>query len=205
MKDYESIAREIVDSCFTDDFTSEINVEKAYKRIATALRETATENCYRINRAIEYAHEKLGIKWDSNRQRLDYYEKVSEHLGLEKPKDVLLACEQKDEKIKELKKMQGDVLHETEWQKEQIKALKERIKELEVATEETKKNTIKYCTEREEKLQSRIRELEDVLNRLDIECKGTTCDCGSELKDWDIAILVKQALAKSRQSDEELK
>ena len=45
-------------------------------------------------------------------------------------------------------------------------------------------------------LKARLSHLMDVLKRLDIECQGTTCDCGSELKDWDIAKLVKDSIAE---------
>ena len=38
---------------------------------------------HRHNRAIEYAMEKLGMKWDSNRQRLSFYEYFDESLKKE--------------------------------------------------------------------------------------------------------------------------
>lgn len=37
-------------------------------------------NKYKINSAIQYAHHKLGLKWDDNRQRLSFYEYVNEYL-----------------------------------------------------------------------------------------------------------------------------
>ena len=47
-------------------------------------------------------------------------------------------------------------------------------------------------------LEAEVKRLRDGMQRLDIECQGTSCDCGSELKDWDIAILVKKLLTPTK-------
>jgi len=40
-----------------------------------------TDKKYIINQAIEHAKDKVGLKWDNNRQRLSFYEYVNEYIN----------------------------------------------------------------------------------------------------------------------------
>ena len=60
----------------TEDNTEEINARKFQALHEKSLNEIK----YRHNRAIEYAMKKLGMSWNSNRQRLSFYEYFQESL-----------------------------------------------------------------------------------------------------------------------------
>ena len=72
-----------------------------------------------------------------------------------------------------------------------------KIADLE-AKQETYQKMFHEFKENEKLLQAEVKRLRDGMQRLDIECQGTSCDCGSELKDWDIAILVKKLLTPTK-------
>jgi chromosome segregation ATPase len=89
-------------------------------------------------------------------------------------------------------------LHETEYQlggfKGQYFVSVDKIKELEGEIDALIKERDLYNKKYLEQ-ESTISALKAGLERLDIECQATVCDCGSKLKEWDIAMLVKELLS----------
>lgn len=59
------------------------DIKEQSRRFTNLHNKSIKEQQYLHNRAIEYAMQKLGMKWDSNRQRLSFYEYFEESLSKE--------------------------------------------------------------------------------------------------------------------------